>query len=240
MIKAVIFDLDDTLAPEISYVKSGYRAVATKLSSDIDSLGQFINLPTPGYTSKQLEDLMWELFSESSQNVFNRLFERLNLSYDRDDVMSLVKVYREHMPDSNIYKLYPDVAATLTDLRQRGISLGIISDGFSKAQHNKATALNLDDYFSEIIFTADYGDDYKKPSGKAFELIASRLNVRTDELMYVGDNPAKDFYIKSYIEGITTVRVMRKDGVYQNTPYRDNIMEDYRIDDLQSLWQKIS
>ena len=63
MVKAVIFDLDDTLVSEEEYVISGYRHVSKLISVEtgIDSNGIF-------------DDLM-RLYKESPQQVFNRYFE---------------------------------------------------------------------------------------------------------------------------------------------------------------------
>ena len=59
-------------------------------------------------------------------------------------------------------------------------------------------------------------------------------------MVYVGDNPGKDFLIKKHIPGIITMRVMREGGVYAKAPYAEDVREDYIIDDLQSIWEKIS
>ena len=49
-------------------------------------------------------------------------------------------------------------------------------------------------------------------------------------MMYVGDNPKKDFYIGS-VYPITTVRVL-DDGLYNENSYYKAIREKYQIDEV--------
>jgi putative hydrolase of the HAD superfamily len=52
-------------------------------------------------------------------------------------------------------------------------------------------------------------------------------------MLYVGDNPEKDFYI-SNIHPIQTIRIYRN-GVYENREYLSNIKENYSIYGLDEL-----
>jgi putative hydrolase of the HAD superfamily len=59
-----------------------------------------------------------------------------------------------------------------------------------------------------------------------------KFKVNFDEMIYVGDNPEKDFYIsKTY--PIKTVRILRA-GVHTDKNYFKDIKEDFRIEKLSS------
>lgn len=62
MIKAVIFDLDDTLCPEIEYVKSGFRKIAK------------------AYDDSALYEKLYSLFLLDRNNVYQRAFLRNSAS----------------------------------------------------------------------------------------------------------------------------------------------------------------
>lgn len=217
-IKAIIFDLDDTLISEIDYIKSGFNNISKVLSSKL-------NLP-----SSAIYNRLVDLFHVEPGNVFNRLFDELQIPYSDDDILSLVRLYRKHWPT---IEFYSDVVPCLMQLSAIGIRTGIITDGYKETQNNKLKALKADQCFEHIIITDDLGREYWKPHPFSFELIRDWLQVDFNEMMYVGDNPEKDFYIGT-IYPIVTVRIDRN-GIYSNTPYLHDVKEKVQIRTLLEL-----
>lgn len=167
MIKAIIFDLDDTLYYEIDYVKSGFQAIA-------DAFGD----------SNIASDL-FTLFSQSKNNVYQRY------GFSEKECKKCIEIYRSHKP--KIY-LSDETKEVLTTLKSKGYKLGIITDGRPKGQWNKIYALGLEKIVDKIIVTDELGGiEFRKPNPKAFETMKNMLNVEFCEMMYVGDNPTKDF-----------------------------------------------
>ena len=218
MIKAVVFDLDDTLISEKEYIKSGYRHIAEVVSQRFN------------FNKDQVYIDLFQLFKKSPHNVFNRLYEKYNIEYSKDMIIDLVNEYRGHFPN---IKFYDDVLPCLNELKRLGVKIGIITDGYAIAQRQKLIAVEADKYFDEIIVTDELGREYWKPHPKAFEIIKERFEVSFDEMVYVGDNPEKDFYI-STIYPIKTIRILR-DGVHKNNCYLDGIREDFSLDKLINL-----
>ena len=217
--KAIIFDLDDTLILEKDYVRSGYQAVSKVLESKLQM------------KSSMIDQLLWQLFEDDSKQVFNRFFDYLQISYEISDIKNLIKIYREHKPK---IELLEDAKETIQILKSRSIKLGIISDGYSITQRNKVEAIGADKIFDKVILTDELGQEFWKPDKKAFELMQQEFQVPFEEMIYVGDNPLKDFYVKKYIP-IMTARIYRKDGVYKDREYRENIKEDYSLNSLKEL-----
>ena len=90
--KAVIFDLDDTLYPEIEYVKSGFEIVANYLVSKY------------GFKKKDLIKRMLTILDKQGRGrIFNILLEDLGI-YSQDMVMLLVYLYRSHNPTIGLFK----------------------------------------------------------------------------------------------------------------------------------------
>jgi putative hydrolase of the HAD superfamily len=218
MVRAVIFDLDDTLISERQYIESGYHHIANLLSNRLN------------FDEEQLYQYLIELLIESPKNVFNRLFAKLEITYTKDIILELVDEYRNHIPN---IEFFDDVFPCLEVLKQKDIKLGIITDGYANAQQQKINAIRAYDHFDEIIITDELGRDYWKPHSKVFEMMREKLNVKFDEMVYVGDNPEKDFYISNKYP-IKTVRV-RREGVYKDSQYFQDIKEDYTIDTLQDV-----
>lgn len=189
-IKAVIFDLDDTLFPELEYVESGFKAVSGRIKADF-GIDPF--------------DLLKELFAADPKNVYPRALDRLGVKYDESYISALVDIYRNHTPRG--LGFFSDVMPFIAELKSRGIVLGIITDGRVEGQKKKLEALGCYNLFDKIIITDELGKEFRKPSDEAFKVMSGQTGVALSETAYIGDNPAKDFYIGS--EGVFTVRVLR-------------------------------
>lgn len=219
MIRAVVFDLDDTLYPEISYAEDGFRKAAAVLE----------NL----YGVKNAYQKIRTLFDEDRMGVFDRLCSSESLP--EKAVEDAVDTYRKNQPEK--LEFYPKTKDVLQYLRQNGLKTGIITDGRPFSQRAKIRALGAEAYFDAIIVTDEIGREYRKPHPRAFEEMARKLNVRTEEMMYVGDNPQKDFAVKEYLP-LKTVQI-RTGGLYQDAEYRNDIVPDEIVADIREILELV-
>lgn len=204
--KAMLFDLDDTLYPEIDFVKSGFRVVA-------DYLGSKYNLNKDSLLTQMLEKLQ----KEGRGKIFNHLLYDLGL-YSEKEVNFLVNLYRSHQPTIHLYN---DAIPTLSHLRQIGIRLGIVTDGMASVQNNKIAALSLKCLFDVIICSDELGRECWKPSIIPYQTALDLLQVLPPEATYVGDDPSKDF-ISPNCMGMLTIQVKRQ---RQNNSVPDTVPE---------------
>lgn len=102
------------------------------------------------------------------------------------------KAYIEQMPE---IELYDGVRNLILNLKKKGIKVGIITDGRPEGQHNKIIALGLDDLVDDIIITDELGGtQFRKPNDIAFRIMQNRWRTPFEQLVYVGENPNKDFF----------------------------------------------
>ena len=89
-----------------------------------------------------------------------------------------------HKQDNLWRKMLPSTPAVLTGLRNRGFTLGVISnaDGRIGAILEKCGIAKL---FDIVIDSYDVG--VEKPDPRIFALTLERLDVRPDQALYVGD-----------------------------------------------------
>ncbi len=71
-----------------------------------------------------------------------------------------------------------------------GFKLGLITNGKHDLQYAKIANVGLTDEFDEIVVSGDVGA--QKPSTVPYEIMAQRLNIAPNEMLYVGDNPKND------------------------------------------------
>lgn len=205
----IIFDLDDTLYSEKQYVKSGYNKIAEYLGD------------------RALSDKLFEYFKEG-QPAIDMLLSEMSME---DKKAKCLDIYRRHKPDIS---LYDGVCEMLKGLKEKGMRLGIITDGRPEGQQNKLSALGLVDIIDDIIITDELGGvQFRKPNDISFRIMQTRWGVPFENIAYIGDNSDKDF-IAPGILGMRSVYFDNKDSIY----YKENIIYEetiYNITDVMKL-----
>ena len=137
MIKVVIFDLDDTLIDERSFAFSAFVEISDELSRIINK------------TSNTIYKELVHLYEEYPNLIFNRILDDNSITYNEESISDLILKYRNHKPN---IELSSDVKELLIDLRNKGIKLGLITDGFKTTQRNKVISLELEKYIDKIVY----------------------------------------------------------------------------------------
>jgi putative hydrolase of the HAD superfamily len=213
-----VFDLDDTLYEELSFVRSGFRAVA-------DYLSPLIGLPQ----SQIVEALNAELQLQREQ-VFDRFLLKQGIKSQKM-IKSCVSVYRGHEPSIS---LFPEARACLARLQEHPIY--IVTDGNQLVQRKKFLALGLDLLVRRCFFTYAHGLHRRKPSPYCFEKICQIEQVSPSSVVYIGDNPHKDFVgIKPL--GFQTVRVLT--GPYRYDQVDEVYEAHFTIPNLQAFNEQL-
>jgi putative hydrolase of the HAD superfamily len=202
-LKALVFDLDDTLFPEVSYIKSGFHAVA-------DWLDQAGVLP-----AQQAFEALWSAHAGGERGrLFDHLLAACPGASEPPSVADLVRVYRSHAPG---IAFYPGMAALLDEAKARSLPIAVISDGFLEAQQQKAKALGLAQWANPILFTDTWGRAFWKPHTWAFAQVQETFQVEPDEIIYIGDNPSKDFQAPHAL-GWHSLQLVMPDQVHAERP----------------------
>lgn len=192
----IVFDLDDTLYQEADFVRSGFAAVDSEL----------IRQGVSGFNSQAIR-----LFEQGQrQTIFDQALSSLGLNPDPGLIAELVQVYRSHFPK---LQLFPDAERALNRYATTA-RVGLLTDGFAATQRNKVRALNIEERFSAVVYSDDFGRDCWKPSLVPFQKVSELLAGNAAErFVYVADNPKKDFIAPNQL-GWCTIRVRRPLGEY--------------------------
>jgi putative hydrolase of the HAD superfamily len=202
----LVFDLDDTLYPELDFVHGGFRAVAALLE-------ERWGLTAGNVRAGEIYSELVECFSGPGSRPFDTWLAARGLH--REALLEpMLVAYREHRP---LLRLYADAGWAL---RHFGCShrLALLTDGRSSSQRNKIEALGLAPLFEYIQVSDEtgLGPGGRKPSSLGFSLLLERMSVPAARAVYVADNPAKDFAGARRV-GMLTVRVRRPCGLYSGT-----------------------
>lgn len=216
-IKAIVFDLDDTLYKEVEYVFSGFKAIDHCLENQFNIIGFYPNAV--------------ELFKQGEREfIFDKVFSKMDLKFDKKFILSLVDIYRSHKP---AIRLLEDASWILEKLFGK-VQLGLITDGSYVSQTQKIMALGIGEFFDSIILSDKYGREYWKPSQIPYEEARLQLQCEHHECVYVGDNIKKDFITAKKL-GWRTIHILRDEGIYSKLTIEPNYHAHYQINKLTEI-----
>ncbi len=84
----------------------------------------------------------------------------------------------------------PAAEQVLTQLKDEGYQLAIVSNGGHDTRLNTIRGLGIETYFDEIISSGLVG--FNKPQPEIFQITAERLGVQPTQCLYIGDHPIND------------------------------------------------
>jgi putative hydrolase of the HAD superfamily len=217
MIRAVIFDLDNTIT---DFVKMKQQAVHAAVDAMIDA---GLDLPRES-AERKLYDI-YEVEGIEYQKVFDRFLQNELGRIDQRILAAGIVAYRRAR--EAVLVPYPHVNLTLIELAKRGLKLGVISDAPALQAWLRLCYLKLHQIFDFVITHEDTGQF--KPSPAPFLRALDILKVEPDEVLMVGDWPERDMV------GATKVGMKTVFARYGDTFGTISSGADYEIDDLAEV-----
>lgn len=198
-IEAVLFDLDDTLYLQESWLAGAWRAVA--------DAGERRGLDGPVLLRSLTRAA--SLGSDRGGIIDTALAE---IDGPPSAVVPLVDAFRSY----RVQSLTPirGVVDALTRLRIRA-RIGVVTDGAVELQESKLAALGFGDAFDVVVLSDALGREFRKPCPLPFRLALERLGVDSALAVFVGDRPDKDVAGAMSV-GMRAVRVYT--GEYRSQP----------------------
>lgn len=222
--QAVIFDLDFTLYDADTFNIGALRGVA-------EMIGRKHNRdPVPLESS--LLRLRAELGADHS-NLFDEWLQAHEM-WSKDDVKSCIDSLHSYTPPHGL-ELYPGVREMLADLRQRGLKIGVVTDGHEAMQKTKLQALGIDGLVDTFVLNASLGAP--KPDPKGLTEALRRLGVEAAAAVYVGDHPVFDI-LMAQRAGVRSVRVLT--GAFAGRPHAAGAVPDVVLEDICQLAGRLS
>ncbi|MEP9410454.1 MAG: HAD hydrolase-like protein [Candidatus Brocadia sp.] len=219
-IKAIIFDLDDTL-----YDCSG-TLVLQERRQIARTIARITHCP-------EEEAYLLQLETEEEYGIKANIYKKIVSFYNLSDTY-IKKLSDEfiNVDISNI-TLFPDVTDTLVQLKARGNNLILVTSGEKQIQKKKIKVLGLhDNYFDEILVPDRKNGQTKKA---CFQEIMQRHTLKPEEILCVGDKIDDELTAGKSLGMIT---VLFRHGRHFNRYLKDKakyMKPDYSIKHIKNL-----
>ena len=217
MIRAIVFDLDNTL---VDFMKMKSDAVSAAIDGMIDA-----GLKLPREAVRARIDAIYQEQGLEYQRVFDALLESELGHIDPKILASGIVAYRRARGSALV--LYPHAQMTLLELTKRGIKLGVVSDAPEAQVWLRLCSLSLQHVFDAVVTFDDTRE--RKPSPTPFRELLKRLDVEPTEALMVGDWAERDV-VGGKSLGMKTVFAR-----YGDTFMTQESGADYDIDDVFEL-----
>ena len=224
-IKAVLFDLDETLFDR----KLAQKAVLALMMKQLPEM--FAGLAPDPVLAAFLESdrVTTEVFnlgvpSDSMRNSRSKLFLQL-LGLNENHAGVITKMYVKDYPT---VKTPVDGAVPLVKKLSKNMTVGVVSNGLPDVQYTKLETLGLRDLFSCIVLSEEFG--VRKPDARIFHHAVSLLKMQPSECLYIGDSYPIDI-IGAKNAGLQACWLNREGLKQQDT----SVQADFTISKLQDF-----
>ncbi len=220
MVKAVLFDLDNTLIDFMTFKKESAKAAAKAMVrqglpvDEITAYGRIFSV----YDEKGIEH----------QKTFHDVIKPFNLEINKAEMIQQAAILAYLKKKFEILRPYPMVKPVLARLRQRH-RLAIVTDAPRNKAWQRLVLTGLEREFDFVITKDDTLE--AKPHPNPFYLALEKLNALAPACLFVGDNPERD------IKGAKEVGMMTCWARYGSMLKRSDA--DMEIGSIEELPRKL-
>lgn len=217
MIRAVIFDLDNTLVDFMAMKRQAIdAAVVAMIDAGLD------------LTFEKIRSHIDQIYQEQGieyQRVFDQLLQECLGRVDYRILSAGIIAYRRAREAA--LTPYPHATATLMALVRRGIRLGVVSDAPAREAWLRLCHINYHHLFEVVVTYDDTGE--RKPSPKPFLAALAQLGIQPMEAIMVGDWAERDMV------GAKNVGMLTAFAKYGDAFGNQNVSADFVLEDISDL-----
>ncbi len=181
MIRAVIFDLDNTLIDFLTFKKETAKAAARAMVK--------MGLPTDEITAYGKIFSVYDEKGIEYQKTFGDVIRPFNLEINQAEMIQQAAILAYLKRKFDVLRPYPLVKPTLERLRQK-YKLAVVTDAPRNKAWQRLVLTGLEKEFHFVITKDDTMQE--KPHPSPFYLAMKKLNMLAPACLFVGDNPERD------------------------------------------------
>jgi putative hydrolase of the HAD superfamily len=177
MIKAVIFDIDNTI---VDFLEMKKRSLGPAVDAMI---AKGLKMKKEAALRKIYE--IYKIYGMEYKLIFQEFLKSVG-QMDYKILAAGIIGYRSKRE----VKPYPGMVRVLKELRKRRLKLAIVSDAPNLKAWTRLTYMGIEDMFDVVVAFDD--TKVSKPATLPFEKAVAELRVKRNEVLMIGDMPHKD------------------------------------------------
>ena len=204
MVKAILFDLDDTLLDRNASIQQFIANQYDRLSS------AFNHVSKTDYTSRFIE---LDCHGRAGKD---QVYQALVVEFGIEAIrwQALLEDYETQFQWHCLP--FPFLVETLHQLKQQGYLLGIVTNGLGPVQNRSIDGLGIRDYFDTILISEV--EQVRKPEPEIFWRTLERLGTTAQHSVFIGDHPKADI---EGANGVGMKTIWKRDFYWLETPTAD-------------------
>lgn len=217
-IKAILFDLDNTLIDFLTFKKETAKAASAVMVKQ--------GLPA---TELELYGKIFSVYDEKGieyQKTFHDVIKPFDLEVNKAEKIQQAAILAYLHKKFDVLRPYPLVKPVLAKLRKE-YRLVIVTDAPRNKAWQRLVLTGLERSFDFVITHDDTME--KKPHKSPFYLALEKLNLLAPACLFVGDNPERD------LKGAGEVGMHTCWARYGSMRKKSDFEPDYAIDRFEDL-----
>jgi putative hydrolase of the HAD superfamily len=221
VIRAILFDLDDTLVDRQACVRHCIADQFERFTGQLGAISKtafvelFLKLDQRGYIERPA--------------VYGAMARELGFSPALADPLT-----EDYFATYARFPVgVPHLIETLTDLRGGAFKMAIVTNGRPALQGPIIQSLGIGDYFHSIVISKVEG--FAKPDSRIFQLTLDRLGVAAQHAVFVGNHPVEDIQ-GAQQAGLRTI--WKRDDFFGPCPHADHVIDE--LSELKHLLDRLT
>ncbi|MDP4198445.1 MAG: HAD-IA family hydrolase [Bacteroidota bacterium] len=186
MLKAVLFDLDDTLFDHRHSSREALALLQQDFFGDRDevTLDELEAANHAILNEVHVEVLAGTLGPDEARvKRFGMFFRRFGIKLSTHDLQIVAASYRANYQSS--WRAMPGAEKLLRALRHRGVKTSIVTNNLVEEQMSKLARCGLLELLDSITISEEAG--FSKPDARIFQIALDRLGLEAQETVMIGD-----------------------------------------------------
>jgi putative hydrolase of the HAD superfamily len=185
-LKAVLFDLGLTLIRTASFPEIYRRILASfDVQVSVDNIAEAQNLTEKEFDVSTYDEKKRQEFWK---NYNAALIKKLGIT---ENVVFLASQIDELWWRFSQVEAFPDVEPTLSELKARGLKVGLVSNAFQKDLDHVLGELDLKKWFDSVVCIDSC--NCAKPNKDIFLYALNQLQINPKEAVFVGNSIMQDY-----------------------------------------------
>jgi len=184
-VKTVLFDLGGTLVKttEIPHVMK--RILKHQgINCSLQEISQAWTNAEKGLNFRDLTKLLDEFWVQWNSHILNNLQVKSN-------TRRLAKFIATHWWDYSNVSLYPDAEKTLPLLKERGLKIGLVTNGLQSDINEILPKVGLQNFFDTVVVIDTLRK--MKPDVEVFHYALQKLKTAPSNAIFIGDEIETDY-----------------------------------------------